>query len=191
MTEEASFIKKLTNKKYQEEAFKQLLDLYQERLYWHIRKLVITHDNTNDVLQETFIRIYKSLPKFKQQSSLHTWMYKIAYNESVRFLENNKKKYHTSIDDISEQYLEDIMEDAFFEGNEIQLKLLRVLAKLSEKQRQIFQLKYYDELKFKEIEAIIGINENTIKTSYYAAVKIIEGNIESVDLFINDSEKRN
>lgn len=188
MTEEAIFIKKLTNKKYQEEAFKQLLDLYQERLYWHIRKLVITHDNANDVLQETFIRIYKSLSKFKQQSSLHTWMYKIAYNESIRFIENNKKKYHASIDDISEQYLEDLMEDAFFEGNEIQIKLQRILLKLPDKQRQIFQLKYYDELKFKEIEAITGINENTIKTSYYAAVKMIERNIESVDLFLKDSD---
>ncbi|MDP3352988.1 MAG: RNA polymerase sigma factor [Flavobacteriaceae bacterium] len=184
MTDEAGFIEKLINDKYQDKAFKHLLDLYQERLYWHIRKLVITHDNANDVLQETFIRIYKSLPKFKQQSSLHTWMYKIAYNESIRFLENNKKKYHASIDDISEQYLEDLMEDVFFEGNEIQLKLQRILLKLPEKQRQIFQLKYYDELKFKEIETIIGINENTIKTSYYAAVKMIERNIESVDLFI-------
>jgi len=184
LKDESDFIKKLIDKKYQDKAFKHLLDLYQERLYWHIRKLVFTHDDADDVLQETFIRIYKSLPKFKQQSSLHTWMYKIAYNESIRFLENNKKKCQVSIDDISEQYLEDLLADDYFEGDEIQFKLQRILSKLSEKQRQIFQLKYYDELKFSEIETIMGINENTIKTSYYAAVKMIKNNIESVDLFI-------
>ena len=188
MKDEASFIKKLINKKDQDKAFKHLLDLYHERLYWHIRKLVIIHDDANDVLQETFIRIYKSLPNFKQQSSLHTWMYKIAYNESIRFMENNKKKHHVSIDDISEHYLGGLMGDEYFEGDEIQLKLQRILSKLSEKQRQIFQLKYYDELKFKEIETIIGINENTIKTFYYAAVKIIKSNIESVNLFIKDQD---
>jgi len=91
LKDETDFIKKLTDRKSQDEAFKKLLDLYQERLYWHIRKLVITHDNANDVLQNTFLRIYKSLPNFKQNSTLHTWMYKIAYNESLRFLEENKK----------------------------------------------------------------------------------------------------
>jgi RNA polymerase sigma factor (sigma-70 family) len=189
LTDEAGFIIKLTNKKYQDEAFKKLLDLYQERLYWHIRKLVITHENANDVLQETFLRVYKSLPNFKQNSTLHTGMYKIAYNESIRFLENNKKKYYISLDDVSDKYLDNLMEDDYFDGNEIQLKLQRILSKLPEKQRHIFQLKYYDELKFKEIEAIIGVNENTIKTSYYAAVKIIESNIHLVDLHAIENEK--
>jgi len=188
LTDEAGFIRKLTNKKDENEAFKRLLDLYQERLYWHIRKLVITHDNANDVLQETFIRVYKSLPNFKQNSTLHTWMYKIAYNESIRFLENNKKKYHASIDDVSDKYLENLLEDDYFEGNEIQLKLQRILSKLPEKQRQIFQLKYYDDLKFKEIEAIIGVNQNTIKTSYYGTVKIIESNIHLVDIHNNEND---
>lgn len=188
LIDESGFIKKLISKEYQDEAFKKLLDLYQERLYWHIRKLVVTHDDANDVLQETFLRVYKSLPKFKQNSTIHTWMYKIAYHESIRFLENNKKRDHASIDDISEKYLENLMEDDFFEGNDIQLRLQRILSKLPEKQRHIFQLKYYDELKFKEIEAIIGVNENTIKTSYYAVVKMIEKNIESVDLFIKETE---
>lgn len=188
MTDEAGFIKELTSKNYQDEAFKKLLDLYQERLYWHIRKLVVNHDDTNDVLQETFLRVYKSLPKFEQKSSLHTWIYKIAYNESIRFLENKKKKFHISIDDISDKYLKNIIEDELFEGNEIQIKLQSILSKLPEKQRQIFQLKYYDELKFKEIEDITGINENTIKTSYYAAVKTIEKNIQTVDLFIKKTD---
>jgi len=180
LKDETDFIEKLTNRKYQDEAFKKLLTLYQERLYWHIRKLVITHDNANDVLQNTFLRIYKSLPNFKQNSSLHTWMYKIAYNESLRFLEDNKKKYYISIDDVGEKYLNNLIDDEFFEGTEIQLKLQLVLSKLPEKQRHIFQLKYYDDLKFKEIEAILDINENTLKTSYYSTVKFIESTIHTV-----------
>ena len=186
MKDESDFIKKLTERKSQDEAFKELLDLYQQRLYWHIRKLVITHDNANDVLQNTFLRIYKSLPKFKQNSTLHTWMYKIAYNESLRFLEENKKKYTVSIDDVSEKYLDNLMEDEFFEGTEIQLKLQQVLSKLPEKQRHIFQLKYYDDLKFKEIEVILDTNENTLKTSYYSTVKFIESTIQTVELYKKD-----
>ena len=94
MTNESDFIKELLNANQQDKAFKQLLNIYQERLYWHIRKMVITHENADDVLQNTLLRVYKSLPNFKQNSSLHTWMYRIAYNESLRFIENNKKKYH-------------------------------------------------------------------------------------------------
>ena len=148
MSNESDFIEKLLNKRHREKAFKELLDLYQERLYWHIRKLVITHENADDVLQNTFLRIYKSLPGFKQNSSLHTWMYKIAYNESLRLLENNKKKRSISTEDINGRYLKNMVEDVYFDGNEIQLKLQRVLAQLPERQRQIFQMKYYDDLKF-------------------------------------------
>jgi RNA polymerase sigma-70 factor (ECF subfamily) len=92
LTGEGEFIRNLLNNIEKDKAFKKLLDLYQERLYWHIRKLVITHENADDVLQNTFLRIYKSLPNFQQNSSLHTWMYRIAYNESLRFLEENKKR---------------------------------------------------------------------------------------------------
>ncbi len=182
MTNETEFIKKLTSKKHKEEAFKKLLDLYQERLYWHIRKLVVTHENADDVLQNTFLRIYKSLPNFKQNSSLHTWMYRIAYNESIRFLEQNKKKQHYSIDDVSDKYLDSLFEDAFFEGNEIQVKLHKLLLKLPEKQRQVFQMKYYDDLKFREIASITGIKEGTLKSSYYNTVKFIEENIATLEL---------
>jgi len=183
MTNEADFIYKLIDRKQQDKAYKELIDLYHDRLYWHIRKLVITHENADDVLQNTFLRIYKSLPNFKQQSSIHTWMYKIAYNESLRFLEQNKKKYHTSLDDVNEKYLENLVDDVFFEGNEIQLKLQNVLGKLQEKQRQIFQMKYYDNLKFREISDILGIKEGTLKSSYYAAVKNIEKNMLHIELF--------
>lgn len=177
---EASFIKELTKLKTREKAFAKLLDLYQERLYWQIRKIVTTHENANDVLQNTFLKVYKNLPNFKQQSSLHTWMFRIAYNESVRFLEVQKRKATATIDDVNEKYLSNLYEDDFFNGNEAQIKLQNVLSLLPEKQRHIFQMKYYDDLKFREIASILKIAEGTIKTHYYGAVKFIEENIMNV-----------
>ncbi len=186
MTGEGEFIRDLLNNKEKDKAFKKLLDLYQERLYWHIRKLVITHENADDVLQNTFLRIYNSLANFQQKSSLHTWMYRIAYNESLRFLEENKKKYHLSLDDIGRKYLNNLVDDTFFEGDEIQLKLQRILSELPEKERQIFQMKYYDNLKFREISAILGVKEGTLKSSYYNTVKYIEKNMLAVELLSNN-----
>ena len=122
MKNEVEFIKELLNAKQKDKAFKKLLDLYQERLYWHIRKLVITHENADDVLQNTFLRVYKSLPNFKQQSSLHTWMYRIAYNESIRFIDKNKKRLNISFSEVENTHLNNLVEDSFFNGNEIQLK---------------------------------------------------------------------
>ncbi len=182
MTSEGEFIKNLLDNKEKDKAFKKLLDLYQERLYWHIRKLVITHENADDVLQNTFLRIYKSLPNFQQKSTLHTWMYRIAYNESLRFLEENKKKYHLSLDEVGSKYLNNLEEDAFFEGDEIQLKLQRILSEIPEKERIIFQMKYYDDLKFREMAAILEIKEGTLKSSYYNTVKYIEKNMLAVEL---------
>lgn len=184
MINETDFIQKLLSSKHKDQAFKQLLDLYQKRLYWHIRKLVITHENADDVLQNTFVRVYKSLPNFKQKSSLHTWMFKIAHNESLRFLEQQKKKQHESLNDITSTYMDQLVSDTFFEGNEIQLKLQRVLASIPEKQRHIFQLKYYDDLKFTEMETILGVKEGTIKTSYYKTVEFIKKNINIEELLL-------
>lgn len=181
MRDESDFIKSLLNQ--EEKAFKRLLDLYQKRLYWHIRKMVITHENADDVLQNTFLRIYKSLPGFKQKSSLNTWMFRIAYNESIRFLELEKKKKHYSFDDLSKTYIDSLAADPFFEGDEAQVKLQIILAKLAERDRRIFQMKYYDDLKFHEIADILNINQNTLKTSYYRTVKMVEKNIESIELF--------
>lgn len=186
MTGEGEFIRDLLDNKEKDKAFKKLLDLYQERLYWHIRKLVITHENADDVLQNTFLRIYKSLPNFQQKSSLHTWMYRIAYNESLRFLEENKKKYHLSLDDVGRKYLNNLVDDTFFEGDEIQLKLQRILSELPEKERQIFQMKYYDDLKFREMEDILKIKEGTLKSSYYNTVKHIEKNMLAIELLSNN-----
>ena len=184
MKDESEFIDKLLSKKGKNEAFKRLLDLYQKRLYWHIRKLVITHENANDVLQNTFLRIYKSLPNFQQKSALSTWMFRIAYNESLRFLEQSKKKYNYSLDDVNKNYLDNLVSDTFFEGDEVQLKLHKVLAELPEKDRQIFQMKYYDDLKFREISEITNVKESTLKNSYYKSAGFIEKRILEVELLV-------
>lgn len=177
MNQEVELIKNLKNPKLKNEAFKDLLDLYQERLYWHIRKIVITHDNANDVLQETFIRIFNGINKFEEKSSLHTWMYRIAYNESIRFLEKNKIKTSISIEQDNNAYLKNLTQDIFFNGNELQLKLNEIISQLSTKQQRVFQMKYFDDLSFHEISDILNISENTLKSSYYSTVKTIEEKI--------------
>lgn len=177
MYRESDLIARLKHPKKKEKAFSELLDTYHERLYWHIRKLVITHDNANDVLQNTLIRIYKGIQNFNQQSSLHTWMYRIAYNESIRFLNKNKTDFTNALDDINSKYLEDLVQDQYFDGDHIQLKLHEIINGLTDKQKRVFQMKYFDDLSFKEISEVLEISENTLKSTYYSAVKIIEEKI--------------
>jgi RNA polymerase sigma-70 factor (ECF subfamily) len=177
LDKDAALIKKLKNATLKEIAFSELLDCYQERLYWHIRKIVTTHENADDVLQNTFIRVYKSIANFQEKSSLHTWMYRIAYNESLRFLEKNNKKSYARIDEISSTHLEVLSEDVYFDGNEIQIKLNRIIASFTEKQKRIFHMKYFDDLSFREISKVLKTSESTLKSTYYTTVKIIEEKI--------------
>ena len=177
MSKDAELVKKLQTPSLKDSAFSELLDTYQERLYWHIRKIVSTHENADDVLQNTFIRIYKSIQNFQEKSSLHTWMYRIAYNESIRFLDKNKKKDYDNIDAISESNLEVLFEDEYFDGDEIQKKLTKIINKFSVKQKRVFQMKYFDDLSFRKISEILEVSESTLKSTYYAAVKIIEEKI--------------
>ncbi len=174
---ESQLLEKLRNPALKDRAFNELLDAYQERLYWHIRKMVITHENADDVLQNTFIRVYKNVQNFQEKSSLHTWMFRIAYNESIRYLEKNNKKGYEISEEFIEEKVKILSEDTYFNGDEIQLKLYKIIEGFSEKQKRVFQMKYFDELSFKEISEIIKVSENTLKSSYYAAVKIIEKKI--------------
>lgn len=185
MKNESEFINQLLDAKHRDSAFKKLLDLYQQRLYWHIRKLVITHENADDVLQNTFLRVYKSLPNFQQKSTLSTWMFRIAYNESLRFLDQNKHKNHDTVEEVQQRHLDNLVSDPYFEGEEVQLKLQRVLSELPERDRQVFQMKYYDDLKFREIAEITGVVEGTLKSSYYKSVGIVEKKMLAVELSVN------
>ena len=175
LSTETKFIRQLKNPKTCEKAFHKLLDQYQTRLYWYIRKLVITHENADDVLQNTFLRIYNNIGTFKGRSSLVTWMFRIAHNESLRLLEKNNKMRWISFDDIKPSYIEDLSLDTFFDGEKTKLRLHHIIeSKLTNKQRTVFNMKYFDDLSFKQIAEILDVNENTLKSSYYNAVKIIE-----------------
>lgn len=176
------FVNELLNPKTREKSYLKLLDTYQERLYWYIRKIVLTHENADDVLQNTFIRVYKNIENFKHNSSLSTWIFRIAHNESLRFLEKHNKYDISSLDEIQKDYLTVLKEDPYFEGDDIQTKLHQSIAELTFKQRQVFNMKYFDDLSFKEISDILDINENTLKSAYYAAVKHIEQKVTSLQL---------
>lgn len=177
MSKEEQLLAKLRNPALKDSAFNELLDTYQERLYWHIRKMVITHENADDVLQNTFIRVYKNIQNFQEKSSLHTWMFRIAYNESIRYLEKNTKKGYEISEEFVEEKVKILSEDTYFNGDEIQLKLHKIIEGFTEKQKRVFQMKYFDELSFKEISELLKVSENTLKSAYYTAVKIIEEKI--------------
>ncbi|MEE9408661.1 MAG: RNA polymerase sigma factor [Polaribacter sp.] len=177
MSKDAELVKKLKDSTLKDKAFSELLNVYQERLYWHIRKIVSTHENADDVLQNTFIRIYKSILKFEEKSSLHTWMYRIAYNESIRFLEKNNKKRYDNIDEVSDSNLEALFEDEYFDGDEVQIKLNKIIDGFKEKQKRVFQMKYFEDMSFRQISEILDVSESTLKSTYYSAVKTIEEKI--------------
>lgn len=177
MNSETKLLKRLQSSRHKDRAFSELLDIYQERIYWHIRKIVLTHDNANDVLQNTFIRVYRSISKFEGKSSLLTWIFRIAYNESLRFIEKEKKRKHQSIDDVSGHHLASLKESEYFDGDKLHEKLLNIVEGMSEKQRRVFQMKYFDDMSFREISEVLEVGESTLKSSYYSAVKIIEEKI--------------
>jgi RNA polymerase sigma-70 factor (ECF subfamily) len=182
MNTEVTMIESLTNPATRERAFARLLDEYQERLYWYIRKMVLTHENADDVLQNSFIRIYKNIDKFQGKSSLATWMHRIAYNESLRFLEQHKRYQSPLINDIDSLSLRSLTQDPWFDGDDLALKLQKSVALMTEKQRTVFNMKYFDNMSFKQISEILEINENTLKSAYYAAVKHIENDIKIENL---------
>jgi RNA polymerase sigma-70 factor (ECF subfamily) len=157
-----------------EAAFTRLVEKYQERLYWHIRKIVIDHEDTDDVLQNTFLKIWKSLSDFRSDSMLFTWLYRIATNEALSFLKQKRRKAFSALDDTENKLAEQLESDPYFDGDEIQLKLQQSILKLPEKQRVVFNMKYFDGLKYEEMAEILGTSVGALKASYHHAVKKIE-----------------
>jgi RNA polymerase sigma factor (sigma-70 family) len=157
-----------------EYAFNHIIDKYKERLYWHVRKILISHDDTDDVLQETFVKIWKGLESFREESSLFTWLYRIATNEALSFLRSRKRKYFLPLVNIEKGMIESLTDDAWVSGDEIQMKLQKAILSLPEKQRLVFNMKYYDDMKYEEISEILGITVGALKASYHHAVKKIE-----------------
>lgn len=158
----------------QERALKLLMDKYQQRLYAHIRSMVVVHNDADDVLQNTFIKVWKGLGRFKNQSQLYTWLYRIASNEALTFLAKKKKKFATSLQDVEHDLSNRLAADEQFDGDVIQLKLQQALLTLPEKQRQTFNMRYFDELKYEEISEILETSVGALKANYHHAVKKIE-----------------
>lgn len=174
MAEEQDFIKKLLNPKTQNKAFQQLLLQYQKPLYTHIRNIVINHDDADDVLQNTFIKIYQHLKNFKGESKLFSWIYRIATNEAITFLNNKIKKNGMTTENFQQKQIGNISADPYFDGDAIQLKLHQSIALLPEKQQLVFKMKYFQDLKYEEISEILGTSVGALKASYFHAVKKIE-----------------
>ena len=174
MQEEQEFIQELLNPKTQNEAFQNLLSVYQKPLYNHIRNIVLNHDDADDVLQNTFIKVFQYLKSFKGESKLFSWMYRIATNEALTFLNQKAKVNGVSTATLQNKAIDNLQADVFFDGNEIQLKLQKAIANLPEKQQLVFKMKYFEELKYEEISEILGTSVGALKASYHHAVKKIE-----------------
>lgn len=155
-------------------AFDQIILKYQERLYWHIRKIVISHEDANDVIQDTFIKIWKGLDNFREASQLYTWLYRIATNEALSFIKRKKKKFFLPIVEIESQLKNSLESDPWFSGSDIQRKLQQAILSLPEKQRIVFNMKYFDEMKYAEMADILETSVGALKASYHHAVKKIE-----------------
>lgn len=174
MQEEKDFIEELLNPKTQNVAFQRLMHEYQRPLYNHIRNIVLNHDDTDDVLQNTFIKVFQYLNGFKGDSKLFSWMYRIATNEAITFINNKAKRNGTTSEAMQTKIVENLKADEYFDGNDIQIKLQKSIALLPEKQQLVFKMKYFEELKYEEISEILGTSVGGLKASYHHAVKKIE-----------------
>jgi RNA polymerase sigma-70 factor (ECF subfamily) len=179
MTDE-QILSLLKNETSYEKGFRTLMEKYQERLYWHIRKMVYEHDDANDVIQNTFIKVYRSIERFEGKSQLYTWLYRIATNESITFLNKKKKKQTTSIDDGETNLSNRLKADEYFDGDEIQMQLQLALERLPEKQRMVFNMRYFDEMSYADISEVLETSVGALKASYHHASKKIESYLKSL-----------
>ncbi len=178
MIEEKLLIQQLKNAQTQDKAFRELMSLYKERLYWHIRKIVISHADTDDVLQNTFVKVYRSIHNFKEESKLYSWMYRIATNEAITFINKRVKEKKVDINDMQHQLVDNLHADVYFDGNEIQIQLQKAIALLPQKQQLVFNMKYFDDMKYKDISEILETSVGALKASYHHAVKKIEAELK-------------
>ncbi|WP_242927320.1 RNA polymerase sigma factor [Pontibacter vulgaris] len=172
--EDKELLEKFANPESRNLAFNQLVRKYQQKVYWHIRKMVIDHEDADDLTQEVFIKVWKNLENFRQDAQLYTWLYRIATNECLTFLSSKKRKFFLPINDVAAELAEKIDSSPDIAGDEIQLKLQKALLRLPDKQRLVFNMKYYDDLKYEEISEILGTSVGALKASYHHAVKKIE-----------------
>ena len=178
---EEELVYQLNQPNLRAKAFSVIVRTYQERIYWHIRKMILSHEDANDVLQNTFMKAWNGLEGFRGDSQVSTWLYRIATNETLTWLTNKRMRSQNSIDDVEESLLQNLQADTYFNGNEIQLKLQKAILTLPEKQRLVFNMKYFDDITYDEMEAILGTSVGALKASYHYAVKKIEKYLSEVE----------
>ncbi|NEU07767.1 sigma-70 family RNA polymerase sigma factor [Flavihumibacter sp. R14] len=179
--EDSEILQKFADPASRNEAFNLLLKKYQQKIYWHIRRLVINHDDADDLVQEVFIKVWKNLADFRSDSQLYTWLYRIATNESITFLNRQKLKNNVPLDEVGYDLAESLADSTYFDGDKAQLKLQKALLTLPEKQRLVFNMKYFDDLKYDEISEILGTSVGGLKASFHLAVKKIEHYLLNTD----------
>lgn len=171
---EEDVVKQLRDPAAQRVAFTQIVNFYGEKLYWQIRKMVLNHDDANDLLQNTFLKAWTNIDYFRGEAKLSTWLYKIAINECITFLNRQRALNNVSIDDTDTFMLERLKGDEYFDGDAAQMKLQEAILTLPEKQRAVFNLKYFDDMKYEEMSEIFGTSVGALKASYHHAVKKVE-----------------
>ncbi len=162
------------NESTKEAAYTRIIRKYQEKLYWHVRRMVVTHEDANDVLQNMFIKVWKNLANFREDSQLYTWLYRIATNESLTFLEQQKRRSTASLSDEENTLSNKLVADKDFDGNKLEWKLQLAIQKLPDKQRAVFNLRYFEEMPYEEMSRVLETSEGALKASYHHAVKKIE-----------------
>ena len=177
---EEEIIEQLHDPKRCQAAFGKVREQYSQGLYWQIRRMVFNHDDANDILQNTFLKAWSNIDNFRGNAKLSTWLYKIAINESITFINKERARNEASIDDDS-FLLNNIESDQYFDGDEAQVKLQRAINSLPEKQRLVFNMRYYDEMKYEDMSEILGTSVGALKASYHHALKKIEAFFEEND----------
>ncbi len=181
MEHNEEIISRLQRSDTKREAFSELVNIYQKRLYWHIRKIVLNHDDANDILQNVFIKVWNNIGAFRGDSTLFTWLFRIATNESITFINRQKKSKIGNYSDTTEYLQGNLQSDEYFEGDEIQRKLQEAIALLPDKQRIVFNMKYFDEIKYNEMAEILETSVGALKASYHHAVRKIEEYLKKKD----------
>lgn len=176
---DAELLAEFRNPITKEKAFTSIIKKYQEKLYWHLRRMVVEHEDANDVLQNVFIRVWNGLENFREDSQLYTWLYRVATNECLTFLEQRKKRASISISDVETGLENKIKADRHFDANKLEWKLQLAINQLPDKQKIVFQLRYYDEMPYEEMSRVLDTSEGALKASYHHAVKKIEDYIKN------------
>jgi RNA polymerase sigma-70 factor (ECF subfamily) len=170
---DSELLEKFKDENSRHYAFNLLMQQYQQKLYWHVRRILIDHEDSNDVIQNVFIKVWNNLENFRGDSILYTWLYRIATNEALTFLKNKRRHFLISFHDVEKEMADKLSNDPLFSGDKIQLKLQKAILTLPEQQRLVFNMKYFDDMKYEQISEILGITVGGLKANYHHAVKKI------------------